>query len=175
MSSNESRSFVTINCRALFLLSVYCLTQIPLSAESKPLQLKWTELAPVVASQQVTLKLSDGGEVTGEAVVVREDTLVLDVRSITGTTQYAKGNATVPRNAIKLIVLTRTRSSWGRSMGTTLGIVTGLGAGGIAASHTDSPGVGVTLVALVTSGVAVFGYYAGKALDQRTTRITMIP
>jgi len=149
--------------------------QAMLPAASKPLELKWSELAPIVASHRVELTLSDGGIVSGEAIAVREDTLVLDVKKSSGTKQYAKGNAAIPRNAITLITLERSRGTWGRTLGTTLGVVTGLGIGGYSAAHTDSGGAAVAVLVSVTSGMAVIGYYAGRALDRRTTRITIVP
>ncbi len=77
--------------------------------------------------------------------------------------------------AITLITLVKQRGSWGRSMGTTVGVVAGLGIGGYSAAHTDSGGAAVAVLVAVTSGVAVIGYYAGKGLDTRRTRITILP
>ena len=60
-------------------------------------------------------------------------------------------------------------------MGTTIGVVAGLGVGGYSAAHTDSGGAAVAVLVVVTSGIAVIGYYAGKGLDRRMTRITIVP
>ena len=166
---------MTVNCRAWFLLAVWCSGQTTLSAASKPLELKWTELASVIASHGVELDLSDGGKVSGEAISVREDTLVLDVRKSSGTKPYSKGSAEIPRGAIRLITLQRSRGTWGRTLGTTVGVVAGLGIGGYTAAHTDSGGVAVAVLVALTSGIAVGGYYAGRGLDRSTTRITIVP
>jgi hypothetical protein len=166
---------MTVNCRGLFCLVVWCMGHAALSAESKPLELKWTELASMIASHRVDLALSDGGIVSGEAIAVREDTLILDVRRSSGTKQYPKGNAAIPRSTITLITLERSSGTWGRTLGTTLGVVTGLGIGGYSAAHTDSGGVAVAVLVAVTSGLTVVGYYAGKQLDRRSTRITIVP
>jgi len=168
-------AFMTIKRRSLFMLFLLCLRPTPLSAESKPLELRWTELAPMVAGHSVELNLADSGTVNGEAISIREDTLVLDVKKSTGIKRYGKGNAAIPRSAIRLITLQRSHGTWGRSMGTTLGIVTGLGVGGYSAAHTDSGGAAVAVLVAVTSGMAVIGYYTGRGLDRRTTRITILP
>jgi hypothetical protein len=47
-------------------------------AEIKPLEIKWSELAPMVVDRHVELTLTDGGRVKGEAVVVREDVIVMN-------------------------------------------------------------------------------------------------
>ncbi len=166
---------MTVSSRAVFMLVVWGWGQPTLPAESKPLELKWTELAPMIVSHRVDLSLNDGGHLRGEAIAVREDTLVLDVRGSSGTKSYPKGSATVPRSAITLITLQGSRGSWGRTLGTTLGVLTGLGIGGYAAAHTDSGGKAVSILIAVASGVAVVGYYAGRELDRRTTRITILP
>jgi len=158
--------------RTLLFLTAWCTL---LSAESKPLELKWTELAPVIVSHGIELELSDGGKIRGEAIAIREDTMVVDVRKSTGTKAYAKGSATIPRGAITLITLVKTRGSWGAGIGTTVGVVAGLGIGGYSAAHTDSGGAAVAILVAVISGVAVIGYYAGKGLDTRRTRITILP
>ena len=166
---------MTVNCRVLYLLAVLCVGQATLSAKSKPLELKWTELAPMISSHVVDLTLSDGGWVSGEAIAIREDTLVLDVKKSSGTKRYAKGNAAVPRSEIKLIALQRSRGTWGRTVGTTVGVLAGISVGADAAYHTNSTGAGVAVFAAVASGIAVVGFYAGKGLDRRTTRITIVP
>jgi hypothetical protein len=157
----------------LFALLVSLCTR--LSAASKPVELKWTELSPVIATHSVTLNLTDGGKVTGEAVTVREDALVMDVKQSIGSKPYNKGNATLDRKLISSIELHRTRGSWGRGLGTTLGVLVGMGIGGEAASHQNSLGTGTTVFVGITSGMAVAGYYIGRSLDRDTTHITILP
>jgi hypothetical protein len=53
-------------------------------AEIKPLEIKWSELAPIVVDRHVELTLTDGERVKGEAVVVREDVIVMNVSSSSG-------------------------------------------------------------------------------------------
>jgi hypothetical protein len=163
------------NCRLLLLTFMWFSVQPELSAESKPLELKWTELSSIIASHRVELTLTGGGSVAGDAIAVREDTLVLDVKKSSGTNHYAKGNASIPRSSVTLISLQKSRGTWGRTLGTTLGVVTGLGVGGYSAAHTNSGGVAVAVLVSVTSGLAVIGYYAGRGLDRATTRIVIVP
>src|ERR1700682_1457638 len=126
--------------RGVFLLVALCLGPISATAESRPVELKWTEVAPLVTGNHVDVTLHDGTKVAGEVVAVRPDSFVMDVSGSSGAKPYAKGSSNVPREMISLINVRRTRGSWGRSMGTVIGVVAGLGAGGYAAAHSDSGG-----------------------------------
>jgi hypothetical protein len=42
-------------------------------ARAKPLEVGWNELAPMVTGHLVTLTLTDGMQVKGQAMAVRED------------------------------------------------------------------------------------------------------
>lgn len=161
--------------RSALLAIALCLGPAVLRAERKPLQLKWTELQPVVQSHDVAVVLRSGGIVKGEAVAIRDETLVMDIRSVSGTKQYGRGNGTVPRAEIESLGVRRTRGAWGRTLGTTLGVIAGLGLGGYTAVHMDSGGGALAVFTGVTSGVAVLGYYMGRELDQRVTRIVILP
>ena len=161
--------------QASFFAALLCIGQASGRAESKALELKWTELAPMIVSHQVELTLRDGGKVSGEAIAVRDDGLLLDVKKFSGPKSFAKGSGTAPRADITHITLRRTRGSWGRSIGTTIGVIAGLGLGGYTAAHADSGGAAVAVLVAVTSGTSVAGYYAGRSLDMRTTRIIIVP
>lgn len=166
---------MSIQARALTLLIVLLLGQSGAIAASKPLELKWNELAPLISGHIVQLDLSEGVTVTGEAVAIREDMLVLDVKSSSKPQTYGKGSASIPRNSITLIKLQRTRGTWGRTTGTIIGVIAGLGLGGNAAVHTDSGGAATAVLVGITAGVTVIGYYAGRALDRRSTLIKIVP
>lgn len=132
-------------------------------AESKPVELKWSELAPLIQSRRVELTLVDGAKLKGEAVVVREDSIVL-------------GSGSIPRSSVSLIKLQRTRGSWGRKLGTVIGVLGGLVVGGyVTAVATNSAGAGIPLFLGMASGVTLGGYYIGRGIDYRTTLIKVAP
>lgn len=158
-----------------FLLLALCFAQGIGTAQSKPLELKWNELASMITGHRVEVSLTGNAAVRGEAVAVRQDTLVIDVSKSSGPKPYAAGSAEIPRTDIGLIKLQRTHGSWGRTLGTVIGVVAGLGGGGYAASRTDSGGAAVAVLVAITSAAAVGGYYAGRSLDRRVTLIRIVP
>jgi hypothetical protein len=138
-------------------------------------ELRWSELGPVVAGHRVTAVLADGSRVTGEAVVVRDDALVLNVRRSTGTQAYAGGNAPIPRSAVARLEVEK-HGGAGRTLGIVLGVLTGVVLGGwISAETTDSAGAGIPLFLGVASGITLAGYYAGKSLSRQVTVIRIVP
>ena len=159
--------------RIIALLTLFCVGHGAIMAESKVLEVKWTELKPLISGHQVTLELIDGTRVTGEVVVVREDSILMDP-SATEKGQAA-GNGLISRNTIALVHLRRTRGSWGRKMGTALGFMAGTVLGGYAASKTNSAGAGIPTFLGISSGIGLGGYFAGKHLDKRVTHMKVVP
>jgi len=135
--------------------------------------MRWNELPPLIGGQRVELILNDGAKVKGEVIAIREDSILLDVTS--ATKEFVKGNGPVQRGRLAQINVERRRGAWGRSLGTVLGILTGLTVGGFAAAHTDSAGKGIPVFLGVSSAIAVGGYYAGRRLDRRITKIHIVP
>jgi len=145
-------------------------------AASSPLELKWSELSPLIAGRIVELTVLGGAKVRGEVATVRDDALVLDVRQSSDSKAYPKGNAAIPRSSVTLLQVQRERGKWGRSIGTTLGVLTGLGVGGYTAvKAANSAGAGVAIFVVIAGAGAVGGYFVGKALDSKTTEIRVIP
>ncbi|HUS08135.1 MAG TPA: hypothetical protein VMZ52_17665 [Bryobacteraceae bacterium] len=145
------------------LTAMLCSGAVAADQKSQPVALKWSELARLVQGRQVEIKLPDGATLKGEAVVVREDALVI-------------GNTTVPRASLTLIKLQRPHGSWGRKLGTVLGSLTGLVVGGYVASRVaDSAGSGIPLFLGMASAGTLGGYYLGRAIDHRTTWIMVLP
>jgi hypothetical protein len=162
------------NCLALCV--VFCLVTGTVQAESKPLELKWSELAPLISNHVVQVSLSTGGTVRGEIVAVRDDSLVIDVRSSSDSKAFPKGSASVPRSSVALLKVERTHGSWGRTIGTTLGVLTGLAVGGYTAGSTaDSAGKAIPLFLVVAGGISVAGYFLGRSLDRHVTTIRIVP
>jgi hypothetical protein len=144
--------------------------------QSKPLEMKWSELSPMVTGHRVTVTLSDGTAVKGEAITVREDALLLDVAiAMKG---YPKGSGSIPRNSIALIDVERSRGSWGKGMGTIIGVLGGMSLGVyIIAKNVFKMSGGQatgTFVGVAAAG-AIAGYFTGRAIDKRVTHIRIIP
>ena len=145
-------------------------------AESRPLELKWGELSPMIRGQQVQLVLPEGTAIQGEAMAVREEEFVMDVRSTSNAKAYPKGSATIPRASITLIQVERRRGSWGRKLGTVVGVLSGVMLGSyvmVKTTHSDGPAI-ATFLGIASAGT-VGGYYVGKELDRRVTQIKIVP
>jgi hypothetical protein len=94
------------------------LFQASSQAETRPLELKWNELAPTIQGHAVELTLSGGTKVTGDVAAIRDEAMVLDVKKTTDAKTYPKGNAAIPRASIQLVKLKRS-GAWGKTLGTT--------------------------------------------------------
>ena len=143
-------------------------------AQTKPLEMKWNELAQLVSGHRVAVLLNDGTSVRGEVVAVREDTFLLDVSApVKG---YQKGSGSIPRNSIALIDLERSRGAWGRTMGTVIGVLGGMTLGGyVLSTEHSSAGAELTTFLGIAAGGSLAGYYAGKTIDKRVTHIKIVP
>jgi len=165
---------MTEKFRAVFLITLLCVGQKGALAESKPLELKWNELAPMIGGHHVALVLTDGTTVKGEVAAVREEAILMNVSS--AVSGYAKGNGSIPRSSLALINLERRRGAWGRTMGTVIGVLVGLAVGGyVAATKTNSAGAGIPVFLGIASGISVAGYFAGRGLDKQVTQIKVVP
>ena len=71
--------------------------------------------------------------------------------------------------------VTRAGGAGGRTFGTIVGIIGGIWAAGAVASSTDSAAAGWSVLIGGTTALGVLGCYAGKQIDTRTTRITIVP
>jgi len=134
-----------------------------------PVEMKWSELGPIVVNQRVDVMLKDGRVVRGEALAVRDTELLLEAKS------GAKGSMTIPRESVTGLTVSRTRGAGGRTFGTIVGIIGGMWVAGAVASQTDSGAAGWSTFIGGTTALGVLGYYAGKQIDTRTTRITIVP
>ena len=142
--------------------------QIGAMAESKPLELRWSELDPVISGHRVSVLLTDGKTTKGEVVAVREDSLLIDARETS--------HASIPKNSINLIRLEKARGAWGRGMGVTLGMLTGVSVGGyVVATHASSAGTAVAIFLPIAAAIAAGGYYVGRQLDKGGTSIKVVP
>lgn len=169
------RSFSLKPRCALAVLVTLSLFQASSQAETRPLELRWNELAPTIQGHAVELTLSGGAKVTGDVAAIRDEAMVLDVKKTTDAKAYPKGNAAIPRASIQLVKLKRA-GGWGKTLGTTLGVLSGVVVGGYVAGTTQNdagPGIAVFLV--IASAMSVAGYFFGKNADQRSTTIRVVP
>jgi hypothetical protein len=165
---------MTKQLQVLLLIALLCSTPQGARAESKPLEMKWGELAALIGGHHAALLLTDGTTVKGEVVAVREEEILMDVSS--AVKGYPKGSGSVPRTSLVSIDVVRTRGAWGRTMGTVIGVLGGMTFGGYLAVKGDhSPGAGLATFLGVASGVGIAGYYTGRALDRRVTRVKIVP
>src|SRR4051794_8800397 len=75
-------------------------------------EIHWNELAGLIAGQDIVVPLP-GGAIAGQALSVREDSLLMVVQR-TSDPRYPKGQASVPRAGISEIRLTEHRGTGGR-------------------------------------------------------------
>ena len=145
-------------------------------AESRPLELKWGELSPIIGGQQVQLVLPEGTAIQGEAIAVREEALVMDVKSTSNAKAYPKGSATIPRASITLIQVERRRGSWGRKIGTVVGVLSGVMLGSyVTVKANPSAGPGIANFLGIASAGTVGGYFVGRGIDKQVTLIKIVP
>jgi hypothetical protein len=144
-------------------LALLCFVQTAGFAASKPVELKWSELAPLIQSRRVELTLVDGAKLRGEAIVVREDSIVM-------------AKTSVPRESVSLIKVEKSRGSWARKLGTVIGALSGIVIGGyVSAVSTDSAAGWVPIFLGISSAGTLGGYYVGRGIDNGTTLIKIIP
>ena len=152
---------------------LYCLCHIALGAESRSVEVKWTELAPLISGYRVTLELNDGSRIRGDVIAVREQGIVMDISELAKGQAY--GDGLIPRSAILVLHLERSRGSWGRGIGTVLGVMGGVVLGAYGLVRTDSAGAGIPVFLGISSAAGLGGYYAGKLIDRRVTHIKIAP
>lgn len=145
-------------------------------ATPKPVELRWSELEGAVKDQTVEFTTKEGVTLRGDVLSVRPDALVMNARRTSNAKLFPKGGATVPRASIQTLRIIKVKSSWGRNLGVTTGVIAGLGLGGYAAAKSNQSGGTSLAIALVLTGVVSFaGYALGKQADTRTTVIQIIP
>ena len=146
-------------------------------ARAKPLEVRWNELAPMVTGHSVTLTLTDGMQVKGQVLTVREDALLLNVS--TPVKGYEKGNGSVPRGSVVSIDVKRERGIGGRALGTVVGALGGMGFGVWVDARNNvlrsTVGEDVGAFIGIAAGGAVAGYFAGAAIDYKVTHIRVVP
>jgi hypothetical protein len=124
----------------------------------------------------VKLVLPGGAEIQGEAIAVREDTLLLNVKKTSDRKSYPRGQNTIPRASVTTLQLETIRGSGGRTIGVIVGALGGLILGGDLVAHTaHSEAAAISSFLGISTGSAIAGYYAGKTSDRRVTTVKILP
>lgn len=157
-------------------ISVFLAVSLPAVARTANIEVRWSELSPLILGQTVTLVLPGGTAISGQTVAVRDDVLVLDVRRTSDSKVQPKGPASIPRASVTTLQKSETKAVGGRVLGVVVGVLVGMVAGGEIVAHGDMrEGPGVTTFTAVAVSGAVGGYYLGKSVDRRSTTIRVVP
>ena len=129
-----------------------------------------------MVGHRVSIPLPGGGLVEGEALSVRDDSLVLDIVKTSDPSRYAKGQAPIPRSSITELRLAERRGAGGRILGTAIGALGGIVAGAELAVHkTNSEAAGVSAFTVTAVALTVGGYFAGRSADRHTRLLRIAP
>jgi len=173
---NNTRRFTNLKAPVTLLVAFALLGQSTGMAAPRPLELRWNELSSTIGSRTIKLTLPDGATISGEVIVVREDSLVVNVRKTSDSKAYPKGNAAIPRKSVTVLSMTESNGHWGRKIGASLGTLAGLLAGGyVAAKTASSAGSGLAIFGAITGAGMVGGYYLGRSADAKATFIRVVP
>jgi hypothetical protein len=157
------------------LLTLLVVGQSQVFAAGAPLELRWDELNSTIYGHTVELTLPGAITVSGNVAAIREDGLVLDVKKTTDRKAFPKGNAMIPRASVTLLSLEQHGGSHWRTIGTVIGVLSGVALGGYTAAKTaNSPGSGVAIFLGTASAISVAGFYAGHVADKTTTEIRVV-
>jgi hypothetical protein len=148
----------------------------PAAAATAPADIRWNELAALIVGHHVSIPLPGGGFVEGEALSVRDDSLVLDIGKTSSASRYPKGQAPIPRASVTEVRLAERRGTGGRILGTVVGALAGAVAGAELAVHkTRSEAAGVPTFTATAVAVTVAGYCAGRSADRHTRLLRIAP
>lgn len=163
-----------LKCAATLVCALCFAPAVPASASQ--LELKWNELGPVIAGHEVKLVLPGGAEIEGEAIAVREDTLLLNVKKTSDRKSYPKGQNAIPRASVTTLQFETSHGSGGRTIGVIAGALGGLILGGDLVAHTaHSEAAAIPSFLAISTGSAIAGYYAGKTRDRHVTTVRIVP
>ena len=146
------------------------------SAGGGPAEIRWNELSALIVGHPVAIPLATGTEVAGEALSVRDDALMLDIRKTSDARRYPKGEALIPRTAVTEIRLTENRGAGARVLGSAVGALVGIVAGAEIAAHgTRTEGAAVSTFTAAAVACTVGGYYAGRSVDRHSRLLRIAP
>ena len=163
----------------LTILPALLLLALPALQSQQPtrsVELQWGELAPLFGNQRVKLALPDGAVIAGEAITVREDTLVIDVKKTSDKKAHPKDYSPIPRESVTLFEVDRRCRKGARAIGATVGVVSGVFGGGyVTAKLADQTAAGfLATCAGVASASSVGGFLVGKEIDTDLTYVKVV-
>jgi hypothetical protein len=170
--------------RAL-LIGAALLAILPAAAEAEEvIHVTWDNLS-MVSHHTVRIFLP-GAVVTGKAIGVEADALLVDVKQTNNPKAYPKGTVRVPREKLQTLAM-QTKGKRYRVGFTALGAWLGLGGGTAVATlaiqgcgvfsgcRNDHPvAAGFAFAGIAAAGIAG-GYMAGNALDKHWTTVEIVP
>jgi len=166
---------VTVLKCAVTLVCALCFAPVA-PASASQLEMKWNELGPVIAGHQVKLVLPGGAAIQGEAIAVRENTLLLDVKKTSDRRSYPRGQNAIQRASVTTLQFETVRGSGGRTIGLIVGVLGGVILGGDLVAHTShSEAAAITSLFGISTGSAIAGYHSGRKHDRRITTVKILP
>ena len=156
---------------ALFVLCSLPLRSAPL------LHIPWEGLS-MVTGKTVSIAMPGGAVITGKAIGVESEALLVDVKTTTGPKAYPTAPLRVPRATLHRLEM-QTKGKFFRIIGT----VGGAGAGAILGTAVavaidwrgGHDGAAVATACGVTAAGAIGGYFAGNGRDRGWTAIEIVP
>lgn len=156
-----------IRMSALIFICLFCLGVPRASAGTPPAEIQWNELAALIIGHNVSIPLAEGEFVEGEALSVRDGSLMVDIVKTSDASRYPKGQTSIPRNSVTEVRVKERRGAGGRILGTAVGALTGVVAGAEIAAHGPrSEAAIVSTFSAVAIACTVGGYYAGRMADR---------
>ena len=146
---------------------------LPLWGEPQQVRMKWEDLGARLPKHKVALVLPDGTHVQGKVLEVEAGGLRLNVSKTSNRAVQPKGRHLIPRQSVSVLRVTEYRKL-GRLLVTTGALAA---AAGIVAGNYPDIYEGPALIAVPAvvaggmTGIAIGGYYAGKAVDKKVTEI----
>ena len=126
------------------------------------IELKWSELSPVVGGYNVELTLPDGNVLKGKVLEVLPDVLVLDVAKSSMAKAFPKGKTEIPRAHLTVLKLILANAGKAVTIGALAGISLGIANGAL---QGVGKGIGTGVFCVGVGGLI------GWATGRSTTKI----
>lgn len=164
------------------ILVVGIMVLIPNRVSGETRRAKWEELSPLVDGKTISIVMPAGTVITGKAMSVEPEALLVHVTRTADRAAYPKGDLRVPRATLRTIEVHRKGVRY-RIIGTIVGTLGGATAGGLAAIGItggeccidDSRDAAAAAVLGLTAAGAVGGYALGNSADRHPLIIEIAP